>query len=520
MADSPPSPQQPKTPSTAVNVITNWIWYALTIVSGFLIPRLIEDKQGRELLGIWDLCWTLVIYVNLLSMGVVSAMSRFAARNRVSSDWHATNLSYNSSTLLLSISFLAAVTLVSAVNWVQVMLPPDTPAALVNEGWLISVVLVTAAAVQLPAGPLNGIITGFERFDCLNAIRWVRDFVMLIGMIASLYLGYGLLALAMINLVTEVGASIAKWFVARRLCPALQLSPRFCKLVVMRKLLIFGGKSAVQEFARGGLYSAASFIVSRRLGEGPMAIYSRQRNLVMHAHRFTKQFSQVFVPKSAALQAGADQNALRELLIVSGRWGFFIAVPIVALLIIAGDDLVEVWMKSTDYRKPMVMLCLALGHLPALGQMSAYSVLMGMGKHGIASAIELFTAITAIIVMLVIAPYAKDLMLTISLILGLSVATSGGLLIPMYACRLLKLSQLEYWAKTIGPPILAGLPFIAALILVQVFGSHSAKERLLLSVTIGAVVNGFVYWFFVIPPLFREKIRNRLLFAKARVGSA
>lgn len=513
-------PKQEKTPSTAVNVLSNWAWYALTIISGFLLPRLIEKNDGRALLGVWDLCWTLVTFVNLLMMGIVSAVARYTARYRTMQDWESINRSFNSSTFLLTISFLLAVTLVVSINFVRLMLPDTTPEDLIRYGYLVSIVLVTAAALDLPAGPLQGIITGYERFDRLNIIRWSRDFLMLISMIAALLLGYSLLTLAVIMLLAAMYAAIAKFIVARQLCPTLRIAPHFCSFKVMKKMLHFGGKSALQEVSRNGLYTAASIFVSRNLGEASMAIYSRQRNLVMHAHRFTKQFSQVFVPKSAALQAGADTKAIRELLVTSARWGFYIAIPIIAFLVIAGTDFVEVWMSSTDYRRPLVMLALALGHLPALGQMSAYSVLMGLGKHGVATAIEFGSAIVAIAAMFLIIPHTNDLMTTVAFILGGSVALSGGVLIPAYACRLLKLPQLQYWRMTLTRPIVVCLPFIAVLLAIQWFVADNAKQRVLLSITAGGIINAFIYWQFVLPPHFRNKILTKLRLVRTNAGTA
>ncbi|MCA9255560.1 MAG: hypothetical protein KDA33_07970, partial [Phycisphaerales bacterium] len=41
-------------PSTTRNVIANWLWYLLVLASGFIIPRLISDRLGKEQLGAWD----------------------------------------------------------------------------------------------------------------------------------------------------------------------------------------------------------------------------------------------------------------------------------------------------------------------------------------------------------------------------------------------------------------------------------------------------------------------------------
>src|SRR5690606_35404975 len=74
------------------------------------------------------------------------------------------------------------------------LLAGHAPQVVDTAGWTI-LLLCGSAAVQLPAGVFNGVITGHERFDVLNGIRIARDLLGLGAMLALLLGGFGLVAL-------------------------------------------------------------------------------------------------------------------------------------------------------------------------------------------------------------------------------------------------------------------------------------------------------------------------------------
>lgn len=496
-------------PSIALNVATNWIWYGLVVISGFLIPRLIDQRFGPRLLGVWDLCWSLVVYVELLSLGVISAVGRFVARCRAAEDWGALNRVVNSGLLMLGASCLVALAAMSAVDWVRACTPPAQRDLLGIDERRLSLLLVAAAALSLPAGVYNSIITGWERFDLLNVIRWVRDVGGIVLMVGALYLGYGIVALGVIHFSLEALATLAKWRVARILFPQLSHGARHCSTATIGQLLGFGGKSVLQEFARGGLQQAATMIVSRFLGSEAAALFSRQRNLVLHAYRFTKQYAQVFVPTTAAMQAKDDQAGLRKILFDSSRGGFYVALPMLLTFVMVGGDLVQLWMGA-DYRAPWVLGILAVGFILTVGQQSTFSVLMGMGRHGTAAAAETTLAIAGILALLVFVGVLKGGMLAAAIVLAMTMSLGSGIVIPWYACRVVHASVWEYWRSALSGPLLAVSPYIAVVLLVQWLGPADYRARLALALVLGGAVLCTVYFRFVLPVAMRQAILRRI----------
>ena len=70
----------------AWNVLTSWGAHVIFVISGFIMPRLIDHEVGQRALGIWDFGWSLVSYFELAQVGIGSSGNRFVAKYRAVHD--------------------------------------------------------------------------------------------------------------------------------------------------------------------------------------------------------------------------------------------------------------------------------------------------------------------------------------------------------------------------------------------------------------------------------------------------
>ena len=268
----------------------------------------------------------------------------------------------------------------------------------------------------------------------------------------------------------------------------------------------------MQGMARMGLYYANSLLVAFFLGPAILAVYTRQRSLVMHAMRFMKKYSHVFVPTSGRLDAQGDRAGLQSLLIQSSRYGFFISLPIAALLVIMAGPLLHAWM-GPSYRAPLVLAILSMGHVLSLPQQSAYSILMGMGRHGIPSIAEFVAAVCGVALCAVAMSRFDGGMTSAALAIALPVTIVGGLLTPIYACRVLGVKLWRYvGAVTLGP-LLAVVPFVVILVVARWVWPNQPMRSLFIGTGCGGLVLAAVYWIWVVPPALRVRISRALGFS-------
>ncbi len=496
-------------PSLFTNTLTNMIWYVFVLIQGFVLPRLISDHLGRDLLGVWDLGWTLVFYTNLLALGTRGAVSRYVARHRVTGDWPSMNEMVNSSLVLLfmgcAIGLAAAGAFCYFVPYFMTDASPDT----IRDARWVVLLLSTSAALQLPGGVFNAVITGCERFDLLNIMRGVRDIGVLVVSAALLYMGYGLVTIAALVLAAEFAGDVSKLLLAHRLCPSLSISPRHFRWSAAREMLAFGGKTVVRNLSRGGTYQFNSLMVSAYLGPAALAVFARQRAPVSHAMKFMTQYAQVFIPKSSALDAGGDNAALQRLLILTTKYGFYLTLPIIALLLVMGTPLMTVWM-GPDYIAPAALAIFTISHALLVPQQGAYSILMGINRHGRISYYELASLLLSLALGVILMGPMEMGITGAAIAVSVPLALSNGIWMPYYTCRMLNLSFIRYVRESMPGPLMASIPCFAALYVARWSIPDSPGRSLLLGLALMTMVMLPIYWFGVMPAALRGRIFGRV----------
>lgn len=98
------------------NIIASWAGHFVFIVAGFVMPRLVNDMLGRELLGVWDFAWSLVAYFSLVEAGVASSVNRYVARYRVEDDSDSINRTVSSALFIVGLAGLLVILLSVGVS--------------------------------------------------------------------------------------------------------------------------------------------------------------------------------------------------------------------------------------------------------------------------------------------------------------------------------------------------------------------------------------------------------------------
>lgn len=518
MTSAAASPER-KGSSVARNVASNWAAQVVFMLAGFVLPRMIGDRAGAEILGLWDFGWSLVSYSLFLSMDIGGAVNRYVARYRARSDWDSLNVAVNSCLAILSVSFAAALAAALCFAALVPVLLPSVPAATLTEARWMVLILGINAAIQLPLSILNGVLNGCERFDLRNAVRISVRVAEVAAMIAVLLLGYRLAALACVVLAGTLVREALNYVVAKRVCPQFRIAPRLSSWPVVREMLSFGGKSALQTISRSGMYQTSGILVAYFLGPAALAVYARQRALVLHASRFLNQYAYVFIPASSVLHASGNDDELRALFLKSTKHALYIALPIVALLAIMGGPLVRLWMGA-EYQAPVVLAVLAIGHLLPLAQRPAFCILIGMHRHGIPAVAEALAAAASIgLGILFIGMFGWGL-LGAALAIALPVTIGGGVAVLVSACRVFKVPIADYTRRLVPGPVAAVVPFALALAAARWFCEGTPLVGLAIGLGGGGLLLAGVYWRWVLPESLKRRIRRLSPLGSPRLPTA
>jgi len=489
----------------AANTVAVWAGELVLMVSGFILPRLIDSQIGQERLGIWDFGWSMVSYLGLVQCGVASSVSRYVAKYRTAGDLGGLNCAASSVTcvflVMAAIVVLLALTLVLAV-------PATLSSRLgehVAEAQQVTFFLGLAIALQVGMTAFGGVITGCHCWGLYNAIEAGGNILALIGMVCVLFLGGGLAGLALMVLCGEGAAWTARFVAAHRVCPGLRVRFSLARRSMAWSMMAFGGKTFVPVVAQVILSQTVSVLIMCYMGPAALAMFSRPSALVRQMRTFVLKFSLVVSPTASSFQALNQGKELRDLLVTTTRYAAFIAIPIATLLAVFADPILRLWM-GPRYEQGTVLLVLALGNLPAVILLPVLSILQGMNLHGRPGLAYLAASIVAIALGVLAVGLLGWGLLGAALAVTVPILVASVVYVPAYACRHLGLRLGRYLRESLLAPVLCALPFTAALLACRLTLADSPLVSLACGLLAGGAMLAPLYWRYAMPLSIKERL--------------
>lgn len=487
------------------NTLFSWAAHFVFIIAGFIMPRMIDRRLGQELLGIWDFAWALVTYFFFVQAGIGSSVNRFVARYQAAGDTLGMNRIVSSATCALGAAGLLAVGLTIAFS----LLLPRLFGAKLGENildaqWIVFF-LGIGVAFEISFSVFGGIITGCHRWELHNFIKSGWRAATVAGMIVALLYGKGLKSLAIIYLFGLILDSAMRAVLAHRICEGLRLQISLVKWRTIKELIVFGGKSLIPSLSNMLLNQTTSILIIAFLGPAALALFTRPRVLIVHMNMLVNKMAMVLVPTVSSLQSTGNLKEIHELLIKSVRYSFYMALPMVVVLVVFGNSIMRLWM-GPRYAKGLVPAILAVGSLVAMGQIPLHMILMGMNAHGRAGMGHLVASLCSVGLNLLVLRYLGVGLAGVAIAVTLPLTVMNMVYLPILIRRQLGISIGHYFlAVTIGPAVHV-LPFAICLLIARLVFNTQPLIGLIWGCLVGGTILAILYWRYVIPARIKMRV--------------
>lgn len=487
------------------NVLFSWAAHVVYIIAGFIMPRMIDRRLGQDLLGVWDLSWSLVSYFQLVRVSIGSSVNRYIAKYRAAGDVSAVNGVAISATLVLGAGGLLVMGLTIVVSLLLPRLFGDRLGANVHEAQWVVLFLGATIGIQISFSVFNGILTGCHRWDLhnINTSGWYA--VTVAGMIVSLLLGGRLWTLAAITLVGESLSCTRRVILAYRACEGLRLRPSLVRWSTTKKLFAFGGKTLVPAVSNLLLNQTTSILVVAYLGPAALALYSRPRSLVYHMRTLVSKMAMTLTPTTSSLQGVGDLDGIQTLVVKSARYSLYLAMPMVLMLVVFGAAIMRFWM-GPRYADGWVPAILAVGFLPVLVHLPALSILAGLNAHGRPGVARFIASLCSVGLNVLVLKYLRWGLVGTAIAITLPLAVLSIVYIPILLCRRVGLSLRQYLLAVSVGPLIHVLPFGFCLVLARIAFHSRPLMGLAVGSAVGSVFLAIQYWRHVLPDRMKRRI--------------
>jgi O-antigen/teichoic acid export membrane protein len=491
-----------------VGLLVSWASQLLLMVSGFLIPRMIDQGMGPVTLGIWDFGWSLVSYFGLLDGGISGTVNRYVALERGKGDLVGINRVSSSAALLQRVVGGLILMLTIIVAWgIPYDLKGVSPELEIQARWMVFL-LGCSMGLSSFGAIYTGVLTGCHRWATHHLIYAATNILSVIGMVVVLVLGYGVVALGVVHLSCEVTGRVLRGVYAYRACPGLRISMKLAERATLLDLLEFGGRVMVGQFSRIILAQTTSILIAVFLGPAALAMFVRPRSLVRQAAVFPRRYAQMLIPTVASISSSMQIEKVREFVCSSSRVGLYISLPIMIFLAIEGPSLIAVWM-GPDYANGLLILVISITLASEVLFQPLDALLVGLNLHGRPALVTLGAAILAVLSAWVVLANGGGLV-SVALAIGIPWTLAHGVYLPLYTCKRLEIRPLTFFRSVWCGPLLHALPFIVILATARWIFPDQPLYSLLGGGIIGGGVMATTYWIWVLPNTMKRKILTKL----------
>ena len=448
------------------SLASSWLALGVGVGISFFLSPFVVNKLGAAWYGVWAVAGQFVGYLYLLDFGVresvVRYTSKYAARNRRAPLNRVLSAAIKIYVVVTIVTLLAVALCVWRIpHWLSL-----EPGFWHDARWAVALGGLVIAQTFL-FNVFNGIVLGLRRWDIGNAIGIGWNLLRAALIVYFLLRGYGIVALAAIQLAVSLLSGITSVVIAvvllRRRGMAfglVELSGRQFR-ALSRRLLGYGAYVIINNIGEKVIHASGAVIAGLFQPMQAVAHFAIAGSLMGYLRSLLSATSQVFNPLASHLRELRQGDELRSAFLLGVKIVVLLTMPVAMAFVLLGERFIALWMGA-EFAQPSgeVLRILAAAAILSSPQYVFSSVLYGISRHNVIAALR-------------VGEGALNLGLSIYLVqaIGLVGVAIGAavpsvlivvLVMPLVACRIVGVSLPQYYAHAYLRPAFAIAPFAAA----------------------------------------------------------
>lgn len=438
------------------NVFWSWTGVGLGIIAALVLSPYLILKLGADGYGVWALSFALVEYYQVVDLGFRAATVKFVAHYTALGDTTKVREVVNTSLLYAAcvgtLLFIVIALLSGSLERIFQVAPTY------QETFRLLVMLITGSwAAGVVFGLFGASLEAVQRFDLSNRVMVAATTIRSIGTFVLLYLGYGLIAIGVMVIATQLLTYALQFFYYRQVFERHEISPRYARLTTLVEMSRFGLHTFVMTMSGQLLTQTAPLLIGHFRPTAFVGYYSLPLRLLQSPMDLVCRIGVVTNSNAAELAARRETTALRTLAVYPNRYSLMLFMPLAIFLWVYGDALFHVWVRPdfAAHSAPVLPILLVGTVLALVGQFSSSMLLVGLGRHQTYARGMLVEAVLGIALLFWVVP--RYGIIGAAWVVASVMILNRGLFASWLTSRAVGIGYARYLAAVYGPPSLAGL---------------------------------------------------------------
>jgi O-antigen/teichoic acid export membrane protein len=496
-------------PGILSNVFSNWGAYVLAMGVNFFLSPYVVRHLGNTGYGVWTLLLSLTGYLGLLDLGVRGAVTRYVAKFHTEQDHRRAGNVASAALVIFSTAGLIAI-LASMILAAFVVHQLHIPEQYMTAARIVLVLTGLNIATSLVNGVYGGILVGLQRFDLTNVIEVGINLLRAGGVLLALYLGYGIITLA----IVQLGFTLARWAanigLARHLYPQLRIKLSSADWAGVKLIFSFSIFSFLLHVSSSLIYATDNIVIGAFLPVSAVTFYVIGGNLAEYTRALVGGISQTMTPLASSTEARMDQSHLQRIVLFGSRAGSMVVLPIALTFMLRGSSFIGLWMgpQYADLSGKVLWILSLTLFFWAANSVTAGS-LLGLSKHKPLVPVLLAEGLCNLVLSII---WVRGGMGILGVAWGTVVPSLASSLLfwPWYIRRTLGIGKINYMVSAWFRPAVAIVPFGLATWAVERYWPAAHLAIFFLQVLLVLPVALAGYWLVCLDRSHREDYSRKL----------
>jgi O-antigen/teichoic acid export membrane protein len=388
-----------------LNVMWNWLGTIVSLFIGFILSPYLIVKLGADGYGVWAITFSLVEYYWFFDFGFRAATVKFVAHYSATNDPESVRAVISTVLVFSSIAGGAILFGVSALaKHIEhfFRIPADLRA---NFHTLLILITLTWC-LGLVFNVFNACIEAVQRFEYSTKASIIAATVRAVGWAWALSMGYKLIAIGVVTLVSQSVSYVANYIYFRRMFPRPRFALRFARVATLREMARFGIHTFIMTISTQVLNQSAPLLIGHFCTAAFVGFYNLPVRLLQYTVELVGRIGIVTNTNAAELAAREGSEGFAELAVYTNRYCLVIFMPLAILLWTCGPQLLGLWVgqQFASHSAPVLAILLAGCVIGVVGQYSASMLLQGLGKHQRYARSLLVEAVAGVLLLFVVIP--------------------------------------------------------------------------------------------------------------------
>lgn len=456
------------------NIASNWLGFAINAaVTLFLTPFVLREL-GVGRYGIWILTSSVIGYYGFLDLGFRAGVTQYLTRYFALEDYESASDCISSAVAVLSLLGVMLATLSVVAAFVVPHLF-HLPVELNHEAFWCILVVGMSSAIECVFAPFGAVFTAKQRFDLSNLIGICTRLLTAGGIFVALKTGQGLIGVSIAFCGANVLDYLARWQVASRLAPELNVSLRRAKLSKLREIASFGAWNFLISINFYVYQYVPNILIGAFMPVAAVGHYALATGLSQRVNSVLGPVPQVVYPAATELHTRENLIGLENLYHKASRLMMLVMIPVVLLAAFWADDFYRLWigkkyLTGTPFNSVSVIFqILLISTVTGFSSSVAQQIITGTGKVKLVSWLLIIGSIINLTCCLIlIKPFGLAGVAAGTVIASVVIDLIA---MPLTLQKILGFSVIAFMKKSCLRPIFAGILQVIIMRCIQLYGS-------------------------------------------------